>query len=75
VHKIIRVKQPARHHEIYHRYIRHLPEVTLSAPPEPGRTYHLVMLHRRRCGYFRRYNLADCDCAVAYRRFVEPLRS
>jgi hypothetical protein len=74
VHRIIRVKQPARHHKIYHRYLKHLPEIPLDAPSEPGRIYHLVQLHRRWCGYFKRYRSADCDCWPIYRRFVEPSR-
>jgi hypothetical protein len=69
------MKQSNWQNAVYHRYVRHLPQIALDAPAESGRTYHLAVLHKKRCGYFRHHNLDDCDCRPVLRRHVEPIRS
>jgi hypothetical protein len=69
------MKQSNWQNVFYHRYVKHLPEIPFDAPPEHGRTYHVVELHQKRCGFLRRWNPDECDCEPTLRRHVEPKRS
>jgi hypothetical protein len=64
-----------RHDTIFHKYVRHLPEIPVDAPYERGRVYHTVFFHDHDCPFYASNNLADCACNVIVRRFVEPRRS
>lgn len=47
----------------YLGYIRHLPQIALDAPYEPGRVYHTVFQHDGWCKFYDRGRLSDCNCA------------
>jgi hypothetical protein len=58
-------------------YVRHLPEIPLDAPLEPGRTYHMAYYHDNWCKIYDpgSHGLASCNCKPNVRRFEEPKRS
>jgi hypothetical protein len=64
-----------RHNSFFRDYIRHLPEISVAAPPQPGRVHHLVFFHDDDCGFYGTNNVADCTCNPIIRRYVEPVRS
>ena len=47
--------------EFFENYIKHLPQVPLDAPIEPGRLYHKVIAHDDWCAI---YNDAESDSGV-----------
>ena len=60
----------SRHNAFFETYIRHLPEVPLDAPLEPGRVYHAVIAHDDNCRFYATERLADCNCDPLVKRFV-----
>jgi hypothetical protein len=65
----------SKHNAHFCNHIRHLPEVALEAPMEPGRLYHLVFAHDNDCRFYERERLEDCSCRPLVKRYVEPRRS
>jgi hypothetical protein len=68
-----RVASRAKRNPFYQDYIRHLPQVPIDAPPEPGRVHHLCFLHDDWCLFFVTGRLADCNCDVGVKRHVQPV--
>jgi hypothetical protein len=62
---------------IWFSYLRHLPQVPLDAPEEPGRVYKTVTHHSIDCRTLRTGNYeTDCDCGpLAVTKHIEPVRS
>jgi hypothetical protein len=65
------------HNSFVANYVRHLPEIPLDAPYEPGQVSHCVYFHDDRCSIYDKDDgcLADCNCNPIVRRHVEPRRS
>ena len=65
-----------RHDTLFTAYIRHLPQVPLDAPLEPGRVYHVCFHHDPDCGFYLHQRLEDCTCSkLVVTRHVEPRRA
>jgi hypothetical protein len=52
-------------------YVRHLPRQKLDAPLEPGKVYHVVMLHDDWCAI---HAGGECNCDPDVIRHAEPDR-
>jgi hypothetical protein len=52
----------ARHTHFYTLYVRHMPEIPVDAPLEPGKIYHSVIQHDAWCRFYQTENFADCNC-------------
>jgi hypothetical protein len=61
-----------RRNAIIDNYVIHLPRAPLDAPEEPGRFYHICILHDFWCA---RFDGGPCNCSPIITRHVEPLRT
>ena len=64
-----------KHNNFFESYIRHLPQVPLDAPRQPGTVEHLVIHHDEWCRFYETENFNDCNCDFVVSRHVEPERS
>ena len=62
----------ARADKLYEDYLRHLPEVPLNEPLEPGKVQHVVYFHDDGCSIFAG---GECNCSPTVERRAEPTRS
>jgi hypothetical protein len=67
-----RAAKMARENHFYETDVKHLPRITLDAPYEAGKVYHLVHHHDEGCSF---YSGAACNCHPIITRHVEPSRS
>lgn len=60
-------------------YVRHLPEIAINTPFEPGSVTHTVVSHDDWCALLRamieKRKPEPCNCRPVVRRYREPLRS
>ena len=65
----------AKHDNIFENYIRHLPQLPLGAPMQPGTVEHLVIHHDETCRFYENENIMECNCDFIMSRYIEPERS
>jgi hypothetical protein len=61
--------------DLYSNYVRHLPQVPVDAPIEPGSVHHLVIHHDDWCKFYDKGNFDECNCNPIVTRHAEPSRS